>query len=195
MILQDLSSSSGANVPTASQTVGPFFSIGLKQHCRSEMLPADGGAARSTIQGRVLDGDGMPVPDAVLEIWYPVFLAAGSELNSHASGFPNGFVRVATDEQGQFQFSVLKPVGLKDLDGNVDAPHFAVLLFMRGLLRHLVTRLYFPNEASNARDAVLQLVPTERRETLVAKSASGDASQLLWDIHLQGELETVFFEA
>jgi protocatechuate 3,4-dioxygenase, alpha subunit len=62
-------------------------------------------------------------------------------------------------------------------------------------LRHLVTRLYFPNEASNARDAVLQLVPTERRETLVAKSASGDASPLLWDIHLQGEHETVFFEA
>jgi protocatechuate 3,4-dioxygenase alpha subunit len=193
--LQDLLKNSGASVPTPSQTVGPFFSIGLTQLCCSEMLLADRGGARSTIQGRVLDGDGVAVPDAVLEIWHPVFLAAGSDSNSRPSGFPNGFVRVATGEQGRFQFSVLRPVGLKDLDGNEHAPHFAVLLFMRGLLRHLVTRLYFPNEASNARDAVLQLVPAERRETLVAKPVPGDAGQLLWDIHLQGEQETVFFDA
>jgi protocatechuate 3,4-dioxygenase, alpha subunit len=181
-----------AEAPTASQTVGPFFSIGLEPQYCTEMLPA--GGTRFTIQGQVLDGDGVPVPDAVVEVWYPVFLAAGGQADSRASDFPNGFIRVATGEEGQFQFTVLMPIGLK-IDGKEHAPHFTILLFMRGLLRQLVTRLYFPMEARNAQDAVLQLVPAERRATLVAKSVSGAANQLLWDIHLQGEQETVFFEA
>jgi len=181
--------------PTTSQTVGPFFSIGLSlQYCQ-EMLPTRAGGTRLTIVGRVLDGDGEPVPDAVLEIWHPVFLAAGSETAARAAGVPNGFVRVATDEQGQFQFTGLRPIGRKELNGNQHAPHFTVLVFMRGLLRHLVTRLYFPGEAANAQDAVLRLVPAERRETLIAKPAPEGAGNLRWDIHLQGNQETVFFEA
>ena len=183
-----------AEAPTASQTVGPFFSIGLEPQYCAEMLPSDGGGTRFTIRGRVLDGDGAPVPDAVVEVWHPLFPKAGGQADSRASGVPNGFIRVATGEEGQFQFTALMPVGL-EIEGQEHAPHFTILLFMRGLVRQLVTRLYFPLEARTAQDAVLQLVPAERRATLVAKPVSGADNQLLWDIHLQGEQETVFFEA
>jgi protocatechuate 3,4-dioxygenase alpha subunit len=179
-------------VPTASQTVGPFFSIGLERHYLPDMLPAIEGEARFTVRGRVLDGDGEPVPDAVLEIWRPGS-DKGKEGFDPASQFPNGFVRVATDAQGLFRFTALKPV-VDDSRRSENAPHFAVLIFMRGLLRHLVTRFYFPGEPGNESDALLRLVPAERRETLIARQSVDGLDHLVWDIHLQGERETVFFQ-
>lgn len=171
-------------VPTPSQTVGPFFSIGLSPLYREYAGSATAGS-RVVIRGRVLDGDGAPVPDAVLEVWH---------WEAEPRDFPNGFARVATGDQGQFQFSTVVPAPRRDPDGRVHAPHLAVLLFMRGLLRHLVTRVYFADQAVNEHDTVLQSVPPQRRKTLIASSTK-KPDELVWDIHLQGPSETVFFDA
>jgi protocatechuate 3,4-dioxygenase alpha subunit len=188
-----------SNVPTASQTVGPFFSIGLSALCEENIQSANASGNRVTIRGRVLDGDGEPVPDALLEIWQVNDLRLSNSQNEVAnerSGIlPAGFGRTATNEHGEFKFGTMKPKARRDADGTVHAPHVVVVLFMRGLLRHLVTRIYFGGEATNAEDVVLNLVPSERRETLVAGRAPGGGDELIWDIHLQGNRETVFFEA
>ena len=127
---------------TASQTVGPFFRVGL-----SWLEGSGTGAAEAVVRGRVLDGLGQPVPDAVLEVWQP----------------GGGFCRVPTGEGGDFRFTTAR------------VPCLVVLIFMRGLLRHLMTRVYFPG----ATDAALELVPEERRATLVAREAQGE---LIWDV-------------
>jgi protocatechuate 3,4-dioxygenase, alpha subunit len=143
---------------TPSQTVGPFFAIGLSRTRQSEVVP--GGSVR--IVGRVVDADG-PVPDAVVELW---------QRGDHGTLWG----RCGTDREGVFEFVTEQPS-----DGVAD-----VQVFARGLLRHLVTRIYFPG----ASDDVLEAVESERRETLVAREEDG---VLRFDIHLQGERETVFF--
>jgi protocatechuate 3,4-dioxygenase, alpha subunit len=187
-----------SKVPTASQTVGPFFSIGLAGMCRAEFAPHMASGARVTVRGRVIDGDGRPVPDAVLEIWHAAGdgnYGARSEADKNAAGgIPPGFGRIATNDEGEFRFTTRRPGAIREPDGKVQAPHLAVVLFMRGLLRHLVTRIYFSGERANAADPVLQLVPAERRATLLALS-SDVPDEFVWDIRLQGERETVFFEA
>jgi len=184
--------------PTPSQTVGPFFSIGLSALCREKIECGPGEGKRVLIRGRVFDGDGRPVPDAVLEIWQACEVARGDcdqEARARGEKIPAGFGRIATNERGEFQFSTIKPAPRQDEDGLMLAPHLAVVVLMRGLLRHLLTRVYFAGEATNREDAVLNLVPPERQQTLLAEPANERASELSWDIHLQGELETVFFEA
>jgi len=174
--------------PTASQTVGPFFSIGLDKLLRADL--ADRSGKRVTVRGRVLDGDGRPVPDAVLEIWEPLQDSEGTD----PRGYPMGFGRVATNQSGEFQFIVNRRAARRAEDGSVQAPHAVVLVFMRGLLRHLVTRLYFSDERANQEDEILRLVPGERRATLIAAAAPQEPEHFLWDIRLQGPEETVFFE-
>jgi protocatechuate 3,4-dioxygenase alpha subunit len=145
-----------------------------------------------------LDGDGQPVPDAVLEIWQASEAARGKctkEPDPRREKIPAGFGRIATNDRGEFQFSTIKPAPRRDENGLMHSPHLAVVLLMRGLLRHLLTRVYFPGEAASGEDAVLRLVPPERQHSLLAKPIDGSASELIWDIHLQGERETVFFEA
>ena len=184
-----------SHTPTPSQTVGPFFSIGLSALCREDIQsPAEIGD-RVRIRGRVLDGDGQPVPDALLEIWHagqaePLTQAAAAQ-QGH---FPAGFGRIATNERGEFQFTIHKPALRRDPDGTEHAPHLVVVLLMRGLLRHLVTRIYFADEAANTNDAVLNLIPVGRRETLLAKQSSSGENDFLWNVHLQGENETTFFD-
>jgi protocatechuate 3,4-dioxygenase alpha subunit len=159
---------------TPSQTVGPFFGVGLPFEKGEQVVPA-GTAGAIRIEGQVLDGKGDPVPDALLEIWEP----------------GTGFGRVRTDSEGAFGFTTAKPGPTPAPDGRLQAPHMNVTIFARGLLRHLVTRLYFPDEASaNATDPVLNLVEPVRRETLIAKPCGG---VLHFDVRLQGEGETVFF--
>jgi protocatechuate 3,4-dioxygenase, alpha subunit len=184
-------------VPTPSQTVGPFFSIGLSELCREKIECGSGAGQRVVIRGRVLDGEGEPVPDAVLEIWQ----AGQAEIenctqvaNATREKFPDGFGRIATNERGEFQFSTIKPSPRRDEDGLMHAPHLAVVLLMRGLLRHLLTRTYFAGDATNGEDVVLKLVPPERRRTLLAEPVDGSALEFSWDIYLQGGRETVFFE-
>ena len=182
---------------TPSQTVGPFFSIGLAPLNRTNL--AEGSASEQiTIRGRVLDGDGHGVPDALLEIWradpdgrYPHPEDTQSQ-NTAASFF--GFGRSPTDEQGQFSFITTRPGPVHDPEGNPQAPHLQISVFMRGLLRQLVTRLYFPQEPLNASDPVLQVVPESRRETLIARQAESTENSLEWNVCLQGPNETVFFD-
>jgi protocatechuate 3,4-dioxygenase alpha subunit len=159
---------------TPSQTVGPFFGVGLPFENGEQVAPP-GSAGVMRIDGQVIDGKGDPVPDALLEIWQ----------------LGTGFGRSRTDSEGAFSFMTVKPVATPAPDGRVQAPHLNVTVFARGLLRHLVTRMYFPDEAeANATDPVLNLVEAGRRETLIAKNCGG---VLHFDIRLQGEGETVFF--
>jgi len=199
MILQTDTQNSGTNVPTASQTVGPFFSIGMCQQRLSNLVPADlsTGTEVLTIRGRVLDGDGQGVPDAILEIWRADrngnYTGAQNECDS--SGVPGGFGRIPTNQRGEFEFQTVKPGSIVSNTGEVQAPHLAVLIFMRGLLKQLVTRIYFPQESDNECDAALKAVPAERRHTLIAAQPGSDKNELQWHVHLQGDSETVFFEA
>lgn len=181
---------------TASQTVGPFFHIGLEKLSMADLAKSAAGGETVSIQGRVLDGDGKPVNDALIEIWQ----ANAQGKYAHPddvqdkpldAGF-KGFGRVATGDNGEFRFVTIKPGRVPAPGGALQAPHLVVAVFMRGLLKHLVTRMYFPGEAGNDEDAVLALVPKERRATLVAKSA-GDGT-LEWNVILQGRDETVYFD-
>jgi protocatechuate 3,4-dioxygenase alpha subunit len=183
---------------TTSQTVGPYFAIGLTRLNKSSLVGPGVSGEQMTIAGRVLDADGIGVPDAVLEIW---------QANSHGKyphpedtqdkplepGF-RGYGRIPTDVNGKFSFTTIKPGPVPGPDGKPQAPHIAVSVFMRGLLRRLVTRIYFPDEAANAGDFVLNLVEPARRGTLIAKKTAGQSGALDWSVILHGADETVFFD-
>jgi protocatechuate 3,4-dioxygenase alpha subunit len=183
---------------TTSQTVGPFFSIGLTRLKRVDLAGSGVSGERTTIEGRVLDGDRKPVTDAMIEIW---------QANNHGKyahpeddqkkplepGF-QGFARIPVDENGKFSFTTIKPGAVPGPNGNPQAPHIAVSVFMRGLLRRLVTRIYFPDEPANATEFVLNLVEPERRATLIAKRSVNQIGTLEWNVILQGPDETVFFD-
>ena len=175
-----------------SQTVGPFFRIGLEYLCAQPDAPPSPDAL--TIHGCVLDGAGHPVPDALLELWYADRDGKYSTQPPNSPQCPPpGFARVATDEAGCFRFQLLKPGQVDTGDGRMQAPHVVVLVFARGLLRHLITRMYFPGDAANDADPVLQSIPAERRATLIPKRDPANPASLQWNIRLQGEEETVFF--
>ena len=181
---------------TPSQTVGPFFALpdGLPWPDGPEVVTADTAGA-VVIRGIVYDGAGDPVPDAMIETWQ----AGPSGRFDHPDdprgpvdeGF-RGFGRSATDAQGRFWIRTLKPGALPTPDGGVEAPHIDMTVLARGLLQRLVTRIYWPDEpAANTADPVLTAVPAELRHTLIARP---DGDELRFDIRLQGEGETVFFE-
>ena len=158
--------------PTPSQTVGPFFSFGLCARPTNEIVA--GGPVR--IEGRVLDGDGAGVPDAMVEVWH------ATPDGRYEHGF--GWGRCGTDADGRYRFTTAKP---GPVDGQ--APHVLVLVFARGLLRPVLTRMYFPDEqAANATDPVLARAGADA-PTLVAEGEN----TLRFDIRLQGERQTAFF--
>jgi len=172
---------------TPSQTVGPFFGVGLPFEKGEQIVPPGSGDV-IRLEGQVLDGKGEPVPDALLEIWQP---DDRGRYRIAADGGPTGFGRCRTDSEGAFSFITVKPGATLAPDGRAQAPHLNVTVFARGLLRHLVTRIYFPDETdANATDPALNLVEPVRRETLIAKNCGG---VLHFDVRLQGERETVFF--
>lgn len=183
--------------PTPSQTVGPFFEFGLLDPPRSDLVP-EGTPGAVRIEGVVRDGQGLPVPDAMIEIWQ----AAPSGRYAHPEdtrdelppreGF-SGFGRAGTDANGVFRFQTLKPGSVPWPDGRPQAPHLNVSVFARGLLHRLVTRMYFPDEErANAADPLLSGIPdAATRATLVARDENG---VLLFDIRLQGQGETCFFQ-
>jgi protocatechuate 3,4-dioxygenase, alpha subunit len=173
---------------TTWQTVGPYFRIGLEHLDTLRIPPPDAPGERVTIDGRVVDGNGKPVPDAVIEIWQ----ADAKGEYSETSDF-RGFGRIPTDAEGRFAFSTIKPGVVPGSGGRMQAPHLAVRLMMRGLLKDLITRMYFPNEDLDS-DPVLQLVPEPRRATLIARRANGFVAAFTWEINLRGERETVFFD-
>jgi protocatechuate 3,4-dioxygenase alpha subunit len=183
---------------TSSQTVGPFHDIGFSWLATSNLVAPGVEGDPITIEGRVLDGDGTPVTDAVVEIWqankngrYPHPEDTGTAPLEAAW---KGFGRVATDNQGRFRFTTIKPGRAPAPGGGLQAPHINVTIFMRGMLRHLFTRIYFPDGDGNDEDPVLSAVAPARRATLVAKRDSATPSAFTLDVRLQGENETVFFD-
>ena len=183
---------------TTWQTVGPFFSLGLTRlNCTHLAGPSVSGE-RITIEGRVLDGDGKPVPDAILEVWQAnargKYAHPDDPQDKPLEPEFTGFGRIPTDADGRFRFSTIKPGTVPGPGGKPQSPHILVSVFSRGLLRRLVTRIYFPDEPANGEDFALGLVPPERRATLIARNVSGRKGELAWDVHLQGPEETVFFD-
>lgn len=183
---------------TPSQTVGPFFSIGLGRLVFPEMVGHAIEGQRVTIQGRVLDGDGRGIDDAVIEIWqanrHGKYDHPGDTQEKPLQPGFRGFGRLITDDQGAFCFTTIKPGPVPGPKGTVQAPHLVVLVGMRGLLKHLTTRIYFPDEAGNIEDPILRLVDPERRATLIAKHVPNREAVLEWSVICQGEDETVFFD-
>ncbi|MFN3744509.1 MAG: protocatechuate 3,4-dioxygenase subunit alpha [Hyphomicrobiaceae bacterium] len=190
---------------TPSQTVGPYFAYALtpeqygydfKSIAGGSLIEGDVPGQRIRVEGRVLDGEGQTVPDAMIEIWQAdeqgryAHPADPRGSNIAFRGF--GRVGTGTDPEARFIFDTIKP-------GSVDgeqAPHINVVVFMRGLLSHAFTRLYFSDEAAaNARDPLLTSVPAERRHTLIAeRDDKAAASVYRFDIRMQGPDETVFFD-
>lgn len=171
----------------SSQTAGPYLAIGFVW-CAGGRI--DGGGEPVQIEGRVFDGDGVAIDDAAVEVWQA---DADGRYATDPRAF-RGFARVLTQRDGAFRLTTFKPGRVAGNSATLQAPHLAVTLFMRGSLRHLHSRIYFPDEAANADDPVLAQVAPARRATLIARRIDGDATRLAWDIHLQGVQETVFFE-
>ncbi len=181
-------------LPTPSQTIGPFFRFALP-YDGSERMVAPGAPGAARIEGRVFDGEGAPVPDAMIEIWQAdragrYAQPTNPKPDARGRDFI-GFGRCCTDLDGRFRFVTVKPGRVPGPGGQLQAPHVDVSVFARGLLRRLVTRMYFPDEeAANAADPVLATLDPAARSTLVANAEGGI---LRFDIHLQGDRETTFF--
>lgn len=173
---------------TTSQTVGPYFAIGFNLLMTPELAGPGVSGERFALEGRVLDSNRKPIPDAVIEVWQA---NAAGEYAEEGDAF-RGFGRVATNADGVFRLTSIKPGTVPGPKGRTQAPHLEIRLFMRGLLLHLTTRMYFPGEAANATDPILSLVPEARRGTIIAKKA--DDGVLHWDVLMQGDDETVFFD-
>ena len=190
---------------TPSQTVGPYFAYGLSpeqygyQHgltsiAGHDMAPPDVEGQRIRVEGRVFDGAGHPISDALIEVWQADSLGRYAHpadprgSNSNFKGF--GRCGTGTDPSNRFWFDTIKPGS----PAPGQAPHLNAIVTMRGILLHVFTRVYFSDEAvANAADKVLNLVPAERRDTLIATKQAGNVYR--FDIHMQGDRETVFFDA
>jgi protocatechuate 3,4-dioxygenase alpha subunit len=173
---------------TPSQTAGPFLTIGLTWPGGHLVVP-EGTPGAVLITGLLLDGTGEPVTDGLIETWQADadgrFDHPDDPRGASGSGFA-GFGRCATDQEGRYRILTVKPGAL----GDGQAPHIDVSVFARGMLDRLVTRIYFPDEAANASDPLLESLPPERAATLVAQPAG--EGELRFDIRLQGDGETVF---
>jgi protocatechuate 3,4-dioxygenase, alpha subunit len=183
---------------TTWQTVGPFFKIGLEWLYSEDVAGPGASGERITVEGRILDGDGRPVPDGVIEIWQANSLGKYAHPEDKQdkpmeAGF-KGYGRVATDDNGRFRFTTIKPGRVPGPGDKPQAPHLAISVFTRGLLRRLITRMYFPDEPGNGEDFALGLVEPARRATLIARPAAGSTNALEWNVVLQGANETVFFD-
>jgi protocatechuate 3,4-dioxygenase, alpha subunit len=181
---------------TGNQTVGPYLHIGLTWLVTREIAGRGVKGERVTVVGRLLDGDGAGVGDGLIEIWQAN--AQGKYAHPEdrqKKGLDKrfrGFGRIPTEADGGFRFTTIRPGAVPGPGGKAQAPHLVVSVFMRGMLKHLATRMYFPGEPANGADPILQLVPAARRATLIAQKSGKRA--LRWDINLQGRAETVFFD-
>ena len=186
-----------------SQTVGPYFAYSLtpedygRKGIASNRLAGLAQSDCIRIEGRVFDGVGDAVNDAMVEIWQ----ANGAGRYAHpvdgrddlplTDGF-TGFGRAMTDTNGWFWFETLKPGRVPGPGNQLQAPHIGIIVFSRGMQAHVFTRLYFSDEPSNSEDPVLESIDAKRRPTLIAELSDG---VYRFDIHLQGDHETVFFDA
>lgn len=182
-----------------SQTVGPFFHYGLIRGGENVLVNEQTRGERILLTGRVLDGDGAPVPDALVEIWQADadghFNHPADPQQAEADKNFRGFGRADTVNGGAYSFETIKPGAAPGRDGQLQAPHINVRVFARGMLIHADTRVYFSDEPANANDALLNSIDPARRHTLIATRVGlEDAPAYRFDIRLQGEDETVFFE-
>jgi protocatechuate 3,4-dioxygenase, alpha subunit len=185
--------------PTPSQTVGPFFHLGLTGSRAVGRIAGPGvEGERIWLTCRVLDGDGALVNDALIEIWQ-----ADAQGKYHHPDDPHnhsanpeflGFGRQETGEDGSCSFETIKPGRVPGPHNHLQAPHLNVTVFARGLLKHLTTRVYFSGDPGNPDDPILRLVPPERRDTLMARELPARQGAWQINIHLSGERETVFFD-
>lgn len=187
------------HVPVPSQTVGPFFHLGCTdRHCVASLVSAATKGERLHLKICVLDGDGVPVPDAMIEIWQ-----ANSEgkynhpddpqKSAVGPGF-SGFGRLPTDDKGCCVFETVKPGQVAAHHGGMQASHVNISVFARGVLKRLPTRAYFSGDPALESDPVLALVPKERQETLLLRNSPDQLSKWYFEIRLCGENETVFFD-
>lgn len=191
-------------IPTPSQTVGPFFHLGMDRPEWADLTIGNPRGERIAIAGRVLDGDGAAVPDAVIEVWQANAAGRYSHSDDRRDDAPldpgfRGFGRVATDAEGGFRLVTIKPGPVPGRGNAWQAPHVNVALFARGLLRHLYTRIYFSDEPRNASDPLLSSIEDAVvRDTLLARRAEGGSEGeppvYRFDIVLQGENETAFLD-
>ena len=181
---------------TPSQTVGPYLKIGFATLTFDAIAANNAAGEHIALQGRMFDGDAKPINDGSIEIWQAnangkYASAEDPQKKALVPGF-RGYGRALTDADGAFRFTTVKPGRVPGPGGTLQAPHLEVVIFMRGSLRHLLTRVYFPDDPANAEDPILKLVPAERRATLIARAAKPGV--LEWDVHMQGPHETVFFD-
>jgi protocatechuate 3,4-dioxygenase alpha subunit len=184
---------------TPSQTVGPFFSFGLttEKCCVRNIASPQAKGERVVLTCRVLDGDGVGVPDAMVEIWQAdadgIYNHPDDPRHKMVDPECAGFGRMGTMEDGMCEFETIKSGRVRGIGGIDQAPHLNVAVFARGMLKQLYTRIYFAGDPANDQDPVLALLPKERRQSLMAEPSLAKAT---WhfDIHLQGENETVFFD-
>ena len=186
-------------VPTPSQTVGPFFHFGCTEtRSVAQIAGPEAKGERVMLTCRVFDGEGVIIPDAMIEIWqadaegrynHPDDPRAG-EADPHCRGYG----RLATDQTGCCVFETIKPGRVPATDGELQAPHLNVSVFARGILKRLSTRIYFADDPANAECPILKLLPAERRDTLMAHFNPQTAGHWQFDIHLSGPNETVFFD-
>lgn len=187
-------------IPSGSQTVGPFFNFGLTINAALGVLAREGAhGERIQVQFRVTDGDGEPTPgDSMIELWQAdsngCYRHPDDDRASEADPNFTGFGRLETSPLGVCVFETVKPGRAAGPDGKLQAPHINVIVFARGLLKHLYTRLYFAGDPANAEDPILALVPESRRSTILAQPVEGRPGVWHMDIRLQGDNETVFFD-
>jgi protocatechuate 3,4-dioxygenase, alpha subunit len=182
--------------PTPSQTVGPYLHLGLTDTRSISRVAGDGAKGdRVWITFRVLDGEGVPVPDAMIELWQADSEGTyGGPAGSTDDAAFGGFGRLPTAEDGSCTFETIKPGCVPGAGKTVQAPHINVSILGRGILNRLSTRLYFAKEPANDTDPVLALIPETRRATLLAQPDRARAGNWTFDVHLRGESETVFFD-
>ena len=182
--------------PTPSQTVGPYLHLGLTDARSISRIAGDGAKGnRVWLTFRVLDGDGVPVPDAMIELWQADSEGNYAHQESSAEGGAfRGFGRLATAEDGSCTFETIRPGCVPGPSETVQAPHINASILGRGILKRLSTRVYFAREPANAADPVLALVPENRRATLLAQPDPTRSDNWIFDVRLRGEGETVFFD-
>jgi protocatechuate 3,4-dioxygenase alpha subunit len=182
--------------PTPSQTVGPYLHLGLTDTRSLSRVAGDGAEGeRVWLTFRVLDGEGTPVPDAMIELWQADSDGDyGRRGGSEGGATFGGFGRLATAKDGSCTFETIKPGCVSGPSGTVQSPHINVSILGRGILKRLSTRLYFAGEPANDADPVLALVPENRRATLLAQPDPARKGNWIFVVRLRGEGETVFFD-
>jgi protocatechuate 3,4-dioxygenase, alpha subunit len=187
-------------IPTPAQTVGPFFHLGMARLEWADLTASNPEGERIVVEGRVIDGDGAPVPDACVEVWQANAAGRYNHPDDTQNDKPldpkfHGFGRAATDAEGRYRIDTIRPGPVPGRGNALQAPHINVALFARGLLKHLCTRVYFADEPANATDPLLSSIEDGAvRGTLLARPEGGDPMRYRFDIVMQGEAETAFLD-